>query len=207
MWERWPFSKLGRIRSGLAAIVVSWILGLLAWLLAVHVLTIAADHYGAWLTSIGLWQVIFYIALRGWPFVRITRRRLRLLAGNVGVIGFGWLTYLLLVPAFGLSTIETIMVNGTGIGAFLLVAMLFEGWPAVSVTARPGPGLSIVVAVGVIVSALLLWLLPLLARALGMSGVDQLGWTTQVTLNALSTAVILHVAVWGRWSARDKPMP
>lgn len=205
VWERWPLSKLGRIRSGLAAIALSWILGLVAWLLAVHVLTIAADHYGAWLTSIGLWQVIFYIALRGWPFARITRRWPRLLAGNLGVLGFGWLTYLLLVHAFGLSTIVTIMVNGTGIGAFLLVAMLFEGWPAVSITARPGPGLTIVIAVGAVLSALLLWLLPLLARALGMSGVDQLGWTTQVTLNALSTAVILHVAVWGRWPARDKP--
>jgi hypothetical protein len=207
VWERWPLRKLGRIRSGLAAIAVSWILGLVAWLLAVHLLTIAADHYGAWLTSIGLWQVIFYIALRGWPFARITRRWSRLLAGNVGVIGFGWLTYLLLVHVFGLSTIVTIMVNGTGIGAFLLVAMLFEGWPAVSITARPGPGLTIVIVVGVALSALLLWLLPLLAGTLGMSGVDQLGWTTQVTLNALSTAVILHVAVWGRWPARDKPTP
>jgi hypothetical protein len=64
-----------------------------------------------------------------------------------------------------------------------------------------------VVAVGVVLSALLLWLLPLLAGGLGMSGVDQLGWTTQVTLNALSTAVILHVAVWGRWPAHDKPTP
>jgi hypothetical protein len=62
-----------------------------------------------------------------------------------------------------------------------------------------------VVAVGVLLSALLLWLLPLLAGALGLSGVDRLGWTTQVTLNALSTVVILHVAIWGRWPARDKP--
>jgi hypothetical protein len=51
----------------------------------------------------------------------------------------------------------------------------------------------------------LLWLLPLLAAALGLSGVDRLGWTTQVTLNALSTVVILHVAVWGRWPVRDQP--
>lgn len=84
VWARWPLSELGRIRSGLAAIVLSWTLGLAAWLLAVRVLALPADHYGAWLTSIGLWQVIGYIALRGWPFVRIGRRGARLLAGNVG---------------------------------------------------------------------------------------------------------------------------
>lgn len=205
VWERWPLSKLGRIRSGIAAIVLAWILGLAAWLLGVRVLAIAADHYGAWLVSIGLWQVIFYIALRGWPFVRIQRRPLRLLAGNAGVIGCGWLTYLLCVHAIGLSTITTIAVTGTGVGCFLFIAMLFEAWPGVRFFDRPGPGMSLVVAVGVALTALLLWLLPLLAAALGLSGVDKLGWTTQVTLNALSTVVILHVAVWGRWPVRDQP--
>ena len=205
VWERWPLSKLGRIRSGLAAIAVAWVLGLAAWLLGTHALAIPADHYGAWLVSIGLWQVIFYIALRGWPFVRIGRRWLRLLAGNVVVIGFGWLTYLLCVHAIGLSTITTIAVAGTGVGCFLFIAMLFEAWPAVRLTALPGPGMTMVVVAGAAMTALLLWLLPLLASALGLSGVDKLGWTTQVTLNALSTVVILHVAVWGRWPARDRP--
>ena len=96
-------------------------------------------------------------------------------------------------------------MNGTGIGCVLLVAILFEAWPAVRLTPRPGPGLTIVVSVSVLLTALLLWLLPLLACAIGLSGVDRLGWTTQVTLNALSTVVILHVAVWGRWPARGLP--
>lgn len=205
VWERWPLSTLGRIRSGLAAIAVSWVLGLAAWWLAVHVLVIPADHYGAWLVSIGLWQVIGYIALRGWPFVLIARREPRLLTGNVGVIGLGWLTYLLFTHVIGASTITTIAVEGTAVGCFLLVAMLFEAWPAVRLTARPGPGLTIVLAAGVAITALLLWLLPLLAAALGLSGLDRLGWTTQVTLNALSTVVILHVAVWDRWPVRNRP--
>lgn len=205
VWERWPLRGLGRIRSGLAAIALAWLLGLAAWLLGTHALAIAADHYGAWLVSIGLWQVICYIALRGWPFVRIQRRAVRLLVGNVGVIGVGWLTYLVCVRAIGLSSITTIAVTGTGVGSFLLIAMLFEAWPAVRFFERPGPGMSLVVAAGVAVTALLLWLLPLLAGAFGLSGVDRLGWTAQVTLNALSTAVILHVAVWGRWPVRNRP--
>lgn len=156
VWERWPLSKLGRIRSGLAAIASAWVFGLIAWLLGVHALTIPADHYGAWLVSIGLWQVVFYIALRGWPFVRIGRRCLRVLVGNAGVIGCGWLTYLLCVHGIGLSTITTIAVTGTGVGCFLLVAMLFEAWPAVRFTALPGPGMSIVVVAGAAMTALLL---------------------------------------------------
>jgi hypothetical protein len=54
-------------------------------------------------------------------------------------------------------------------------------------------------------TTLLLWLLPLLAGAFGLSGVDRIGWTTQVTLNALSTVVILHVAIWSRWPVRNRP--
>jgi hypothetical protein len=38
-----------------------------------------------------------------------------------------------------------------------------------------------------------------------MSGLDRWGFTTQVTLNALSTAVILHVAIWDRWPVRRRP--
>ncbi|HJP75835.1 MAG TPA: hypothetical protein VJ914_16325 [Pseudonocardiaceae bacterium] len=205
VWERWPLSKLGRIRSGLAAIALSWLLGLVMWLLAVKAIAIPADHYGAWLTSIGLWQVLGYIALRGWPLSWISRRWLRLLVGNVAVIGLGWLTYLLFVHAIGWSTIVTIAVNGTGIGCFLLIAMLFEAWPAVRLTPRPGPGLTIVLVSGVVLTALLLWLLPLLAGALGLSGLDRWGFTTQVTLNALSTVVILHVAIWDRWPVRGRP--
>jgi hypothetical protein len=57
---------------------------------------IAGPEFGSALTAVGLWQAVFFIALRGWPVNTITRRPARLLAGNALVIGLGALTYLVL---------------------------------------------------------------------------------------------------------------
>lgn len=48
-------------------------------------------------------------------------------------------------------------------------------------------------------AAVLTWTFPLLARATGVPAAQVNGWVTRATLNALSLAVILHVAVWQRW--------
>jgi hypothetical protein len=48
-------------------------------------------------------------------------------------------------------------------------------------------------------TAALAWLVPLVARGAGVPDRLVTAWTTHTTLNALSLAVILHVAVWRRW--------
>jgi hypothetical protein len=93
-------------------------------------------------------------------------------------------------------------VAGTGIGCVLLVSMLFEAWPAIRATDSLALGRTIAASVTVLLTALLVWSLPVLAHALGVPPEREWGWTTHVTLNSLSTAVILHVAVWRRWPAR-----
>ncbi len=200
--EYWPLRPLlGRLPSGPVAVVLAWLLGLLAWLLAVRSHAIQPENYGAWLTSIGCWQMLFYLALRGWPFARINRRWLRLLIANVVVIGFGWAGYLFFADALGLSPGEVTAISGTGVGCVLLVCMLFEAWPAIRLDSRP-LGRTLVVGTVVTLTALLVWLLPMLARAIGVSAAQQWNWTTHVTLNALATMVILHVAVGRRWPSR-----
>ncbi|HEY2697458.1 MAG TPA: hypothetical protein VGJ45_18465 [Pseudonocardiaceae bacterium] len=199
--ERWPLAGLSRIPSGLAAVVLCWALGLIAWLAEVHSHAVPAENYGAWFTSIGAWQMIYYVALRGWPFARIDRKWLRLLVGNVAVIACGWGSYLLVENVLDWPGTRITATAGTGIGAILLVAMLFEAWPAIRVD-RLALGRTIAVSVAVILTTLLVWLLPMLAHTLGVPQTREWSWTTQVTLNALSTAVILHVAIWRRWPSR-----
>ncbi|MCI2423748.1 hypothetical protein MOQ72_40715 [Saccharopolyspora sp. K220] len=204
--ERWPLGGLGRIPSGLAAVVLCWALGLIAWLVAVRSHAVESENYGAWFTSIGGWQMLCYVALRGWPFARIDRKWLRLLLGNVVVIACGWGSYLLVADVLNWPGVRITATAGTAIGCILLVTMLFEAWPATRVAPKPAPGRTIAVLVEVILAALLVWSLPMLAQTLGVPQPREWSWTTHVTLNALSTAVILHVAVWRRWPVRTRPV-
>ncbi|MEV0074116.1 MULTISPECIES: hypothetical protein [unclassified Amycolatopsis] len=197
--ERRPLGRLGRIPSGLAAVGLCWALGLVAWLAMVRSNAIDSENYGAWFTSIGAWQMFFWVALRGWPFARIDRTWLRLLVGNIVVIACGWGGYLLVDDGLRWPGVRITATAGTAVGCILLVTMLFEAWPAIRVAPAPGPGRTLAVVTEVLLTALLVWCLPKLAHALGVPSAREWSWTTQVVLNALSTAVILHVAVWRRW--------
>ncbi|WP_181785860.1 hypothetical protein [Streptomyces phytophilus] len=195
--ERRPLSRLHPAPAGLTAVGLSWALGLLAWLALVRSDAIESESYGAWFTSIGAWQMLFWVALRGWPFARIDRTWLRLLLGNVTVVACGWAGYLLAGRVLDWPGARITATAGTAIGCILLVTMLFEAWPAIRLPPAPGRTLAVLIAVGL--TALLVRLLPELADALGVPRQREWSWTTHVMLNALSTAVILHVAVWKRW--------
>ncbi|WP_234380358.1 hypothetical protein [Streptomyces sp. CMB-StM0423] len=165
---------------------------------------IEAEDYGAWFTSIGAWQMLFWVALRGWLFARIGRTWLRLLLGNVVVVACGWAGYLLTGHVLGWPGARITATAGTAIGCVLLVSTLFEAWPAIRWTPGPGRTLAVLSAVGLTV--LLVRLLPKLAHALAVPQPREWSWTTHVMLNALSTAVILHVVVWKRWPVRTPAM-
>lgn len=203
--ERRPLNRMSRVPAGLVAVGLCWTLGLLAWLAAVRSRAVPSESYGAWFTSIGAAQMLFYVALRGWPFARVTRTWLRLLFGNATVIATGWAAYLVAADAAGWPGPRVTSVAGTAIGAILLVTMLFEAWPAIHLA--PAPGRTVAVATAALLTAVLSVALPALAAALAVPPVREWSWTTQVTLNALSTAIILHVAVWRRWPIRTRPAP
>src|SRR5258707_10005145 len=111
--ERWPLGGIGRLRSGIAALALSWAIGTGAYFLVVNTGAIpaaeravaglrnpggpiAAPDFGSALIAVGVWQAVFFIALRGLPVNTITPRLPRLLAGNALVIGLGALTYTVL---------------------------------------------------------------------------------------------------------------
>ena len=201
--ERRPLGRLHPIPAGLAAVGLCWALGLVAWLALVRSDAVESESYGAWFTSIGAWQMLFWVALRGWPFARIDRTSLRLLLGNVVVVACGWAGYLLAGRVLDWPGVRITATAGTAIGCILLVTMLCEAWPAIRLP--PGPGRTLAVLIAVVLTALLVWLLPTLAHALDVPQEREWSWTTHVMLNALSTAVILHVAVWKRWPVRTPP--
>ncbi|GAA5156943.1 hypothetical protein GCM10023214_15590 [Amycolatopsis dongchuanensis] len=164
----------------------------MAFLLLVRSGVVPGETYGAWFTVLGAWQMIWYVALRGWPFARIPRRPVRLLTANVAVVACAWGTYLVGAQVAEPSRITA--VAGACIASVLVVSMLFEAWPAVLLTPLPGRTLALV-AVAVL-TVVLSWLFRVVAEAAGVSQVD--GWVTHALLNSLSLAVILHVAVWRR---------
>ena len=99
---------------------------------------IAGPDFGSALIAVGVWQAVFFIALRGWPVNTITRRPHRLLAGNALVAGLGALTYLVLRNLAHWQPDAISAACGCVISAALIVAMLFEGWPAARLPPAPG---------------------------------------------------------------------
>ena len=111
--ERWPLGGIGRLKSGVAALALSWAIGIGAYFLFVNLDAVPAAEraaaglrnpggpvpapdFGSALIAVGVWQALFFIAMRGWPINVIARRPQRLIVGNVLVIVLGALTYLLL---------------------------------------------------------------------------------------------------------------
>src|SRR3954447_5511059 len=114
--EGWPLRRLGRIASGPIAVVAAWAIALTLYLLLVRTQLnpgsglysrsggpLSGAEFGAILTAIGLWQVGFYVALRGWPFAKIASRAVRLPFANLTVIVAGVVTYVILHNAVGLA--------------------------------------------------------------------------------------------------------
>ena len=155
--ERWPLGGLGRIKSGIAALALCWAIGTAAYFLLASLGylpapqraaaglhnpggPVATPDFGAALIAVGVWQAVFFIAWHGWPVSTITRRPLRLLAGNSLVIGLGTLIYLMLRDLAHWAPDAISAACGCVISAILVVAMLFDGWPAALLRTWPRPG-------------------------------------------------------------------
>ena len=212
--ERWPLSRIGRLRSGIAALALSWAVGIGAYFLFVNLDfvpaaeraatglrnpggPVAAPDFGSALIAIGVWQTLFYIALGGWPLTTIASRARRLLAGNAVVLGLGVLTYLVLrhLAHWQPGTINA--VGGCIISAALIVAMLFEGWPATRLA--PGPGRALTLALTALTAAALNRSLAAYADSVHWTNATPDDWITTAALGFIGAGVILHVAIGLRW--------
>jgi hypothetical protein len=208
--EGWPLRRLGRIASAPVAVLASWAIALTLYLLLIRTLPepgsglyfrgggpLSGAAFGAMLTAIGLWQVLFYVALRGWPFAQVASRGVRLSLANLTVIGAGVVTYVVLHSAIGLAPPKASAVAGAALTAALLRGMLFEG------LRRSGDSHArqrmIMVGTVAVVGAALYAALTAIAHQARWTTATSEEWVTYAGLNAIGLGVILHVGIGRRW--------
>jgi hypothetical protein len=217
--ERWPLGGIGRIRSGIAALALSWAVGIGAYFLFVNLDAVpaaeraaaglrnpggpvAGPDFGSALIAVGLWQAVVFIALRGWPVNTITNRPGRLLTGNALVLGLGVPTYLLLRNLAHWQPAAISAVCGCVISAALIVAMLFEGWPAARL--GPAPGRVLTVALTAVVALALNRALVAYADGVHWTRATPDDWVTTAALSFIGAGIILHVGIGLRWPFAPK---
>jgi hypothetical protein len=217
--ERWPLGGTRRLQSGVAALALSWAAGIGAYFLFVNTGAIpaaqraaaglrnpggpiAAPDFGSALIAVGVWQAVFFIALRGWPFNTLTGRPARLLAGNALVIGLGAVTYLILRNLAHWQPDAISAACGCVISAALIVGMLFEGWPAAGLP--PAPGRALTLALTALVALALNRALAAYADGVHWTKATPNDWITTAALSFLGAGIILHVGIGLRWPFAQK---
>jgi hypothetical protein len=212
--ERWPLDGTGRRWSGLAALALSWAAGTAAYFGLVNLDAvpaaeraavglrdpggpIPAPDFGAALIAVGVWQTLLFITLRGWPVNTITRRPLRLFAGNGLVIGLGTLTYLVLRDTADWQPAAIGAACGCVISAALVVAMLFEGWPATRLPSASSRALTL--ALTALVALSLHRALAGYADGVPWTRATSDEWITTAALSYAGVGIILHVGIGLRW--------
>jgi hypothetical protein len=211
--ERWPLGGIRRRWAGIAALAISWAIGTGAYFLFVNLDAmpaaeraaglrnpggpIAGPEFGSALTAVGLWQAVFFIALRGWPLNTITRRPARLLAGNALVIGLGALAYLVLRNLAHWQPDAISAACGCIISATLIMAMLFDGWPAARLP--PAPARALTLALTALVALALDRALAAYADSIRWTRATPNEWITTAALSFIGAGIILHVGIGLRW--------
>ncbi|MGW4487598.1 hypothetical protein ACWEOE_27585 [Amycolatopsis sp. NPDC004368] len=210
--ERWPLRAwLRPVPAGICAVVLSWAIALLLYVLVLGATPFeAGGHglldpavFGTVLTCVGAWQVLLFVLLRGWPFNLVEQQWVRFACANVATIGLGILTFVVLEGAVAVPTLSAL--TGDLIAAGLVVGVLFED----ALPARWSAALDRVVSVllALALAAVLHVVLLTLADSLSWGRGTPIGWVGHVTLNALSVAVLLHVAIGRRWPFAAEPGP
>jgi len=163
---------------------------------------IAGPDFGSALIAVGVWQAVFFIALRGWPVNTINRRPHRLLAGNALVVGLGALTYPVLRNLAHWQPDAISAACGCIISATLIVAMLFEGWPAARLP--PALGRVLTLALTALVALALDRALAAYAGSVRWTRATPNEWLTTAALSFIGAGIILHVGIGLRWPFAHK---
>jgi hypothetical protein len=226
--DRWPLRRLGTAGSGIAAIAVSWIVGLAAYeLLANWNAIVPAPAQAAlglsnpggpvsafnllgWTLCVAVWAVVVFIPFHGRPFGLIASTPARVVAGNVATIALGWGTFLLLSGPVGLTVPEIAAGCGALIAASLLAALIFEAWPSRLLAPGAGRDAALLATIGLLGFAVFI-----LLKLIGDSRGDWTPanpvylWMTVCALNFVAAGSILWYGVWRRWpvAAPSAPPP
>jgi hypothetical protein len=193
--EGWPLHRLGRLTSGVAALVVSWGIGLGVYALLDRTGLLVGATFGALLVSIGVWQVVLFVVLQGWPLADLHARMARLVCANAAVIGGGWLTFVALHRLAGWRPATISATGGAIVAGALLVGMLFEGWPGI----EDARGRALTLAGVAVAAAALYVVLTAYADGLDWTRAEPEDWVAHAGLDAIGAGVILHVAIGKRW--------
>jgi hypothetical protein len=206
--EGWPLHRIRPVAAGLVAVAVAWIIAVAVYLTLVDVEPpsgsaviarpgpVPGAELGAVLVLIGAWQVLGYVSWRGWPFATIDNQAVRLITAHLIVLGGGILTFFLAHRLLGSDTARIAAVAGCFIAAGLVFGMLLEGWLA-PMSARTERAMLLLATLAL--TAVLVIGLSAVARSLQLTGVTTDDWVEHAALNALSTSIILHVAIGRRW--------
>ncbi len=210
--ERWPLGGIRRIKSGIAALALSWAIGTGAYFLFASLSYLPASQraglhhpagpvarpdFGSALIAVGVWQAVIYLGLHGWPVSAITRRPVRVLAGNTIVIGLGTLTYLVLRDLAHWAPDAIGAACGCLIGAVLVVSMLFDNWP--STLLRPAIGRAVTLVLTALVAFALNRILAAYADSVHWTRATPDDWITTAALSFAGAGIILHTGIGLRW--------
>jgi multisubunit Na+/H+ antiporter MnhB subunit len=207
--EGWPLQRLHRLVAGPVAVLASWGIALVVYLTLVRVeppagSAVSARHgpvdapdFGAALSLIAVWQVVPYVVWRGWPLSTIARRGRRLPVAHVVVLSGGVLSYLLLRSVVGLDAADVASVAGCFIASGLVFGMLFEDWALGRVDERRRRAALLLAST--CLAAVLALALYAAAGTMHFSRTSGADWVEHASLNAVSTSIILHVAIGRRW--------
>ncbi|MFB7797622.1 hypothetical protein [Isoptericola sp. NPDC056134] len=202
--ERRPLHRLPPRLGGFAALAACWSLAVVLFLLLVDVDSpagsLVAPRTGplpggfaaAALAVVGSCQVLGHVVLRGWPTSRIAGPGRRVLAAHATMLGAAAGSLAIVAPWLRDRPDRVGAVAGCVIAAGLLVGMLFDA-PSRTVRQR------LTAVLGTLALAALLYaVLVRIAEALRLDVVDPDMWVAHASLNALATAVLLHVAIGHR---------
>ncbi|QZY50715.1 hypothetical protein [Leucobacter tenebrionis] len=212
---RMPFTNLRPVAAGWAAIATAWILGLAQYFFLLNwddgpgrppapplsgYGPVYALDWPAILLSICVIQMVFFVLLKGDPFVRIRSAWLRFIVVNVFSIAGGLLLHWGL-QLLGLNGNIISAVAAAVIAAVILIEILFSGWPFTGGTGAPAQigRVALALTIAAVLYAMLVGLGSIGYPAAG-AGVPPIElWVAGVCLNLIAAFSIVHVAVFDRW--------
>jgi hypothetical protein len=221
--DRRPLRRLGTPGAGIAAVTLSWIVGLVAYKVLANWNAVvpppvqqalglsnpggpvSAFNLLGWTLCVAVWSVLLFIPLKGRPFGRIGSVPARLVAGNLATIALGWATFRVLFGPIALTVPEIAAACGTVIAASLVAALILEGWPARLLTsgfARDGAMLATIA----VLAAVMFIVLKALGASTAWPATNPVYlWMTVCALNFVAAGSILWYGVFRRWPVAPPP--